>query len=164
MTAKKNKGVMQLYILRHANADTQAATDSARELSEKGHEQAKKAAKFCAEHDIRPDVIFSSPLIRAAQTAKPVAKELGMEVTTARWLSSGAKPEAILAEISAVKQHDSVMIVGHQPDLGELIAHLIGLSAADSMNVRKGSLTLLEVGAFRKGGGQLEFAIPARLM
>lgn len=154
---------MHLYILRHANADTEAATDSARELSEKGREQAKKVAQFCTEHGIRPEVIFSSPLIRAQQTARPVAKELGMEVTTARWLACGATPEGICAQLVALKDAAAVMLVGHQPDLGELIAHLLGASG-DSINVRKASLTLVEVTLPRKGGGRVEFSMPARMM
>ncbi|MEO6784804.1 MAG: phosphohistidine phosphatase SixA [Chthoniobacteraceae bacterium] len=155
---------MHLYILRHANADTEAATDAGRELSEKGREQAKKVAHFCTHHGITIDVIFSSSLIRAQQTAKPVAKELGVEITTVRWLACGATPEGILRELSALKEVSSVMLVGHQPDLGELIAHLTGMGSGGSVNVRKASLTLLEVLALRKGGGRLEFSIPARMM
>ena len=154
---------MLLYILRHANADTEAATDDARELSEKGREQAKKVAQFCTGHGIRPEVIFASPLTRAQQTAKPVAKELGMEITTAPWLACGATPGGILAQIAMLKDAAAVMLVGHQPDLGELIAHLLG-GAGGSINVRKASLTLIEVLLARKGGGRLEFSISVRMM
>ncbi len=154
---------MQLYILRHANADTEAARDDDRELSEKGCEQAKKVAQFCVRHEIRPDVIFSSPLIRAQQTAKPVAKELGMEVTTASWLACGATPEGILGHLAAVGDLASAMIVGHQPDLGELIMHLVK-GVESGINVRKASLTLLEIHEPRRGGGCLEFSIPVRMM
>jgi len=154
---------MHLYILRHANADTIAATDDARELSEKGREQAKTVAKFCARHGIRPDVIFASPLIRAQQTAKPVAKELGVEITTAGWLACGARPEGILAQLAALGGAAAVMLVGHQPDLGELIGYLLGASG-ESVNVRKASLTHVDVFALQRGGGRLEFATPARLM
>lgn len=154
---------MHLYILRHANADTEAAMDDARELSEKGREQAKTVAKFCAHHGIRPDVIFASPLIRAQQTAKPVAKELGMEITTARWLACGATPGGILAQLAALPRTAAVMLVGHQPDLGELIGHLLGASG-ESVNVRKASFAHIEILVPREGGGRLEFFLPARLM
>jgi len=154
---------MHLYILRHANADTEAATDSARTLSEKGEEQAREVAQFCRAHRIQPSVIFASPLIRAQQTAKPVAKELNVAVTTARWLACGAKPDVILAELAALGDVRAVMLVGHEPDLGNLIAHLLG-AAAETIHVRKGSLTLVEVLQLRKGGGRLEFSIPERMM
>ena len=154
---------MHLYILRHANADTEAATDDARELSEKGREQARKVAQFCTRHGIRPDVIFASPLIRAQQTARLVAKELGMEITTAPWLACGATPEGILGHLAVLKEPAAVMLVGHQSDLGELIMHLLG-GADSGINVRKASLTLVEILLPRRGGGRLEFSIPAKMM
>ena len=154
---------MHLYILRHADADTEAVTDSARTLSEKGEEQARKVAQFCRAHGIQPDVIFASPLIRAQQTAKPVAKELDVEITTARWLACGAKPDVILEELAAVENVPAVMLVGHEPDLGNLIAHLLG-AASGSIHVRKASLTLIELLLPRRGGGRLEFSMPVRLM
>ena len=154
---------MNLYILRHADADTEAATDAARTLSEKGEEQARKVAQFCRTHGIQPGVIFASPLIRAQQTAEPVAKELNVEITTARWLACGATPERILAELAALENVPAVMLVGHEPDLGNLIAHLLG-AASGSIHVRKASLTLVELLLPRKGGGRLEFSMPVRLM
>jgi len=154
---------MHLHILRHADADTKAATDSARTLSAKGEEQAREVAQFCRARGIQPDVIFASPLIRAQQTAKPVAKELNVEVTTAPWLACGAKPEVILAELAGMKNVSAVMLVGHEPDLGNLIAHLLG-AGSGSIHVRKASLTTVEVLSPRKGGGRLEFSIPVRLM
>jgi len=105
-------------------------------------------------------VIFASPLIRAQQTAKPVAKELSVPVTTARWLACGARPGTILAGIGDAS---SVMLVGHEPDLGDFIAHLIG-APEGSIHVRKASLTLVGVPVPRKGGGRLEFSIPVRMM
>jgi phosphohistidine phosphatase len=154
---------MQLYILRHADADTKAATDSARTLSERGEQQAREIAQFCRKQGIQPDVIFASPLIRAQQTAKPVAKELSVEITTAPWLACGAKPEVILAELAGLKNVPAVMLVGHEPDFSSLIAHLLG-AASGSIHVRKASLTCVEVLLPRKGGGRLEFSIPARMM
>jgi len=154
---------MLLYILRHADADTEAATDAARTLSEKGEEQAREVARFCTRHGIRPDVIFSSPLIRAQQTARPVAKEIGMEVTTADWLASGARPEGILAQLAEIRDARIVMLVGHEPDLGHLIAHLTGAERG-SIHVRKASLTLIEVLLPKKGRGRLEYSVPVRMM
>ena len=154
---------MQLYLLRHADAETEAATDPARTLSEKGEEQAIKVAQFCRAHGIQPGVIFASPLVRAQQTAKPVAKELRVEVTTARWLACGARPDVILAELASLENVPAVMLVGHEPDLGNLIAHLLS-AASGSIHVRKASLTLLEVLVPRKGGGRLEFSMPVRLV
>ena len=95
--------------------------------------------------------------------AKPVSKELNVAVTTAPWLACGAKPEVILEELAALENVPAVMLVGHEPDLGNLIAHLLG-AASGSIHVRKASLTLVEVLLPRKGGGRLEFSVPVRLM
>ena len=92
-----------------------------------------------------------------------MGKELHVEVTTARWLACGAKPDGILAELAAVENVPAVMLVGHEPDLGNLIAHLLGAERG-SIHVRKASLTLVEVLLPRKGGGRLEFSMPVRLM
>ena len=154
---------MQLYVLRHADADTEAATDSVRTLSGKGEEQARKVAQFCRTHGIQPGVIFASPLIRARQTAQPVSRELNVALTTAPWLACGAKPDVILAELAAVEKVSAVMLVGHEPDLGNFIAHLLG-AASGSIHVRKASLTCVDVLLLRKGGGRLEFSIPVRMM
>ena len=154
---------MQLYILRHADADTEAASDAARTLSEKGEEQARKVAQFCRSQGIQPAVIFASPLVRAQQTARPVARELKVALTTANWLACGARAEVILGELAALGDVPAVMLVGHEPDCGHLIAHLIGAQGG-SIHVRKASLALVEVLLPRKGGGRLEFSIPVRMM
>ena len=65
---------MQLYLLRHADADTDAPTDDARPLSEKGIAQAKKVARFCEAHEMHLSLILTSPLRRAHETARPVAE------------------------------------------------------------------------------------------
>ena len=78
-------------------------------------------------------------------------------------LGCGATPEVICAQLAALKDAALVMLVGHQPDLGELIAHLLAASPG-SINVRKASLTFVEVLVPRKGGGRLEFSMPARTM
>ncbi len=156
---------MKLYLLRHANADTRAATDDERPLSEKGIEQAKRVGRFCREKGIAPEIVLSSPLTRARQTAEHFLSEqpLGAPVVAA-FLASGMGPETAVSELKAYGKFESVMIVGHEPDFSVLVAHLIGLPANSNFVVRKGSLTLLDVPALRAGAASLEFSIPCRLM
>ena len=155
---------MQLYLLRHADADTRAATDDERTLSEKGEQQALRVADFCKARGLKPDAILASPLPRAQQTAKPVAKAFSMEVTTARWLACGAVPAATVAQLAERKSLHAVMLVGHEPDMSRLVAHLIGAENGDVIHIRKASLTAIEVVAFQAGGGVLDFSIPVKLM
>jgi phosphohistidine phosphatase len=155
---------MHLYLLRHADADTVAESDDARCLSEKGLAQAKKVARFCEAHDLHPDVVLSSPLRRAHETAIIVSAHLRVELSVQHWLASGMHPELAERELRANRERPSLMIVGHEPDFSGLIAHLIGLPTSDSIIVRKASLTCLEVESFRPGASFLDFSIPCRMM
>ena len=107
---------MLLYLLRHANADTIAESDDARTLTEKGRAQAKKVAHFCAERELRPEVILASPLPRAQQTAAPIGEKFGVEVIVTPWLASGMMPEGATDALRDYLRFKSVMLVGHEPD------------------------------------------------
>jgi phosphohistidine phosphatase len=155
---------MLLYLLRHADADTPAPTDGARPLSEKGIDQADKVARFCEAHDMQLSVILTSPLRRAHETAKPVAAALRAELIIAPWLSSGMHPQAALEELRAYRTQGSVMLVGHEPDFSQFAAFLLGLPTNQAINIRKASLTLLELDVFRAGAALLQFSIPCKLM
>jgi len=151
---------MQLYLLRHADADTPAERDSDRALSKKGIDQAKGVARFLADHAIRPALILSSPVRRAHETACVVSTE----VCIAPWLACGFEPAVGLEKISALRQHASVLLVGHEPDFSQFAAYLLGLSTPMAFHVRKASLTLIEIDLFKPRAGRLEFSIPCKLM
>jgi phosphohistidine phosphatase len=155
---------MQLYLLRHADADTIAASDEARALSDKGEAQAKKVARFCEAHDVSVSPMLTSPVRRALQTAEIVANHLRAELIAAPWLACGMRPLLAVDELKKFRTKKSVMIVGHEPDFSLLIAHLIGLPFGSQIQIRKASLTLIEIETLEKGGGRLEFCIPCKLM
>ena len=155
---------MQLYLLRHANADTIAQNDDERFLSEKGMVQAQRVAVFCDVHEVRPDVVLTSPLRRARQTAAAVTDRLKLKLQTADWLESGVTPETIIAELQKLRHVPAVMIVGHEPDFGELVSFLTGSLNAGNFKVRKASLILFTVVNFERGGGRLEYSVPAKFM
>jgi phosphohistidine phosphatase len=155
---------MDLFLLRHADANTDATSDGERRLSEKGISQAKKVGRFIKEHDLHPDLILASPLRRAQETAQIVAEQIGGELMTEKWLASGMQPETALDELRGFERFESVMIVGHEPDFSRLVAHLIGLPDNEQIRIRKASLTHLELGAFAAGAARLAFTLPCRLM
>jgi len=155
---------MKLYLLRHADAETEAPTDDERPISERGRQQSKRVAAFCERRNLKPDIILTSPLRRAQQTAKIVADGLAIELKTVPWLASGAAADRVLVELNARRKLSSVMLVGHEPDFGLLVAHLLGIGKGAGVRLRKASLSLLELTAFRGGGAHLEWSIPARLM
>lgn len=155
---------MQLYLLRHADADTVAPSDDERFLSEKGMMQAQRVARFCEAHAIKPAVIFTSPLRRAHQTAALIADKVRSEMRTVRWLSSGVSPEALMREITEYRNLESCMIVGHEPDFSQFAAFLVGAAGHENIRIRKATLALFTILEFRAAGGRLEFSIPAKLL
>jgi phosphohistidine phosphatase len=155
---------MELYLLRHADADTPAATDEDRWLSEKGEEQAQRVARFCKTHQILPSLVLTSPVRRARETAETVAGHLGVEVLTVPWLACGMNPETALEEISAYRSQSPIMIVGHEPDFSLLVASLLGLPSNSHVHIRKASLTRLDLPTLRAGTARLDFTIPCKLM
>jgi phosphohistidine phosphatase len=155
---------MDLLLLRHADANTEAATDDARKLSEKGEGQAKKVARFIEASALEPDLVLTSPIRRACETADIVAKHLGLECITVPWAACGMHPETAVSELRAYAKFDRVILVGHEPDFSQLAAHLLGLRDAAQIRIRKASLTFLEITAFAPGAARLQWAVPCRYM
>ena len=155
---------MLLYLLRHADAVTTAASDEARALSEKGKAQAEQVARFCEAHEMQLSVVLTSPVRRAQETAAIVAEKMRAELIIAPWLACGMSPQAALEELRAYRSQGSVMLVGHEPDFSQLAAHLLGLPTNTAIIVRKASLTLIDLGFFRAGAGCLQFTLPCKLM
>lgn len=155
---------MDLFLLRHADANTEAATDDARKLSEKGEGQAKKVARFIEDSKLEPELILTSPVRRAKETAEIVAEHLGTELLTVRWAACGMHPETALDELRAYVKFDRVVLVGHEPDFSQFAAHLLGLRDPVQIRIRKASLTFLELTALAPGAARLQWSVPCRYM
>ena len=156
---------MIVYFLRHAEAEPDASNDFDRKLTPKGLEQAGKVGKFLLRNGLLPEAIVSSPVIRARQTAGAVEKKLGQaSVVIGPWLACGMTSDTCLAELSAHSGSQSVMLVGHEPDFSDTIATILGVADSEALNIRKASLTGIELSSFHPGGGRLQFLVPARLM
>lgn len=156
---------MVVHFLRHADAEPDVAPDFNRRLTSKGLEQAEKVGKFLVRYGLIPDIIVSSPVVRAWQTAKIAAQKLGeVELVEGRWLACGMTPETCLRELTAYTEKSSVLLVGHEPDFSEAIASLIGLHDSNGIKVRKASLTAVDLFQIAPGKGELQFSVPVRLM
>ncbi len=157
---------MLFYLLRHAEAENDAPSDAARELTPKGLEQARTVAAFCERKGVRPALILTSPYRRTVQTADAVAEALKIEggPQTEQFLASGMDPESALAGLHAFGWAQSLMVVGHQPDLGELATTLLGLSDAGALPVSKATLICLRVERLAPYAARLEFALPVGMM
>jgi phosphohistidine phosphatase len=155
---------MDLFLLRHANADTKAATDDARPLSDKGIAQAQKVARFCEVNRLKPEIVLSSPVLRAYETARIFVDVLKGELVSARWLACGMRAETALDELRAYQKFQKVMLVGHEPDFSLFATHLLGFGDGSRLRIRKASLTQIELPAFAPGSGVLQFSLPCQLM
>ncbi|MBC7980614.1 MAG: histidine phosphatase family protein [Armatimonadetes bacterium] len=139
---------MILLLLRHGKAEDHVSSvqnDFLRPLTDKGLEQARQAARILGAADLLPDLVLSSPLVRARQTADAftLAAKIPGPVIQA-WLASGMDPQTALSELAAFPEFERVMIVGHEPDFSRLIQYTLGISGA-AIEVRKGSVTCLEI-------------------
>lgn len=141
---------MRLYIVRHAIAaarGTPGLADDERPLTEEGVTKMKKAAPGLARIGAIPDLILTSPLVRARQTAEIIQKALGNKIPlrAAEALSPSGTREAIYEEIRRNAKSEALMLVGHQPSLGELAGALAWGSAEHYVELKKGGMCALDL-------------------
>jgi phosphohistidine phosphatase len=155
---------MNVFILRHAEAAQQGASDADRPLTDKGVKQAKTVGRFCAEHDIKPYLIISSPLLRARDTAQIVAGSLKgkVEIKIDDSLRPGMDTERGLALLEK-QSVNAVMLVGHEPDLSAFCAALLG-AKNEAIHLRKAGLVEIDLTEFKPAGGTLEFLLPVKFL
>jgi phosphohistidine phosphatase len=156
---------MQLFLLRHAEAEPHSENDEVRALTDKGRRQAANIGRFCATHDIVPDVILTSPLVRARETAEAVADELGVpkRVQIEEFLRVGMTPESSISGLEKYWGRASVMLVGHEPDFSRLAGALIG-GHRGSVRFRKATLLSISLQNLKPGTGTIEFLIPVKCL
>ena len=135
---------MKLYILRHGKADWPDwdKDDSERPLTEEGIKEMRRAAKFWKKIGVAPVNIFTSPLPRALQTAQLAQKQIGGELQIENTLSPGATIRAVKSLLKTQNGDvmGDVMMVGHEPDLSEIIRRLTGAR----VKMGKGGLARLD--------------------
>jgi phosphohistidine phosphatase len=147
-----------LYFLRHGKAGQPRATnDDARELTERGRRALRDAAPLWRRLNLRPDVVLTSPLPRAAQTAELFCEAVGGTPTVDDRLRPGAMWGDLARAMAAHADARRVMFVGHEPDLSSAI---VELSGASSVRMRKGGLACLEFyGVPEPGGGEIAWLL-----
>src|SRR5437868_170190 len=117
----------RLYLLRHGIADWPNWTrpDDERPLTEKGARQVQRVARALAKKGVKPELILSSPLPRARQTAEITAEALGLKVTEDPTLAPGFDA-AGLQRLLSERGGKDLMLVGHEPDFSSVIKSLTG--------------------------------------
>ena len=144
---------MQVYFVRHGKAEPLQAgiDDRERPLSPEGVRQVKRLAIVWAWMQLEVHRILSSPYLRARQTAEIIAEVLQVPVDIVPSLS----PHCSLADVAeltyAYRGEPSLMVVGHQPALGQIVQALTG----GLVEVKPGTMVGVESGSFRPGRGLL---------
>jgi phosphohistidine phosphatase len=132
---------VKLWVLRHGQAEAHAATDAERNLTAHGREEVLGSAAQLIGKPI--DAIIASPYVRAQQTAQLVREALGFagEIRTVPWLTPEANPLQVLEQLESA---DNLLLVSHQPLVGNLIGLLQHGHLRDPQPMNTASLAELE--------------------
>jgi phosphohistidine phosphatase len=157
--------VTELLVIRHGTAEAHGHPrgDAARALVDKGWRQARDAGVFLRRIGSLPELVLTSPLVRARETAEGLCLAAGIEAPVeAGWLACGMDPEQALDELRAYAQIGRVAVVGHEPDLSGLVAFLIG-AAGGRVRMKKGAVACVRLSVGMRTG-ELQFLLPPKAM
>lgn len=160
----------QLYVMRHgiavARGDPNFADDAQRPLTPEGKKKLRGIAKGLFRLGLGVDSIITSPLIRASETAIVVADvfDAGVKIESSEFLRPGGSLQALLTSLGKRDDHRSVLVVGHEPDLSEGVAKLIG-NARASFQFKKGGCCRIDFDKFPpRPPGKLIWWLTPRVM
>lgn len=161
---------MQLYIVRHGIAidreDPKCPAEAERYLTGEGIEKTKQAAKGLAALGATPDLMISSPYLRAMQTAEIFANSLDYpkaKIRQSQTLLPGGEPSALFRELAKEKHASSVFVFGHAPHLDEVIAAALG-SKQHITSLKKAGAALLELKRLAPPSGELAWLATPKML
>lgn len=159
---------LELYLIRHgvaAERGEEFPDDSTRPLTSDGISRLRKEAKALDALEIGFDQILSSPLMRAKQTADVFGELLKSKpaVSATDALTPAGSPTAVIQELGKHMRKARIALVGHEPNMGELAAYLIG--AKVPLAFKKGAICRIDFAVFPpKGKGQLVWFVTPRML
>jgi len=141
---------MIIYFVRHASAGEHLSNpkkDEKRPLDAEGIEQCGFVGRALAALNVQPDVIISSPLKRATQTASLIGNEIGYEAKLQ--LEAAMKPEGSFTDfrrmLEKYSKHEAIMLVGHNPSITDFLAKIIAKSGCEALiDFKKGAVARVE--------------------
>lgn len=161
--SKKPRRERFIVLFRHGIAEPQEPPkpDAERSLTKEGHERMKEIGRGLAQLFPKADAIYTSPLVRAVQTALWISKGYGERITvrTTGALVPGAAP-AELREFLSQTGDRRIILVGHEPNLSSNCVDLTGLSGR--IELKKGGCYGVRIGA--DGGAELEWMLTPKVM
>jgi len=141
---------MIIYFVRHASAGEHLSNpkkDEKRPLDAEGIEQCGFVGRALAALNVQPDVIISSPLKRATQTASLIGNEIGYEAKLQ--LEAAMKPEGSFTDfrrtLEKYSKHEAIMVVGHNPSITDFLAKMIAKAGCEALiDFKKGAVARVE--------------------
>jgi phosphohistidine phosphatase len=159
---------LELYLIRHgvaAERGDEYPDDSKRPLTSEGIARLRKEAKGLDALDVAFDQMLTSPLVRARQTADVIAEAMKGKppIATVDALTPAGTPAAVIQELGRHMRKARIALVGHEPNMGELAAHLIG--AKVPLPFKKGAICRIDFSVFPpKGKGALIWFVQPRML
>jgi phosphohistidine phosphatase len=130
----------QLWLLRHGEAEPHdSAPDPERQLTKRGRDQARSAGRALSALGVEVHLAFTSPKVRARETAKIACGELGLEPVVHQALASGFDRDDALELMATAGADQRVLVVGHEPDFSQVVYDLTG----GRVNLKKGGVAAL---------------------
>jgi phosphohistidine phosphatase len=163
---------MRIYLLRHAIAEPRDPrrfpVDSDRPLTSEGTKKMALAARGLRAADARFDVILTSPLTRARQTARIVVPAFRPRppLRILKPLSPGGGAGGVFAALTSLPADASILLVGHEPDLSHLAGAMLLEPRGDlPIEFKKGGLCRIDFeGVARPGQGRLAFHLTPKIL
>lgn len=156
---------MQIYVLRHGIAEERLAgrPDSERPLTAEGQEKLRRVLARAKAGGASPSLILSSPYRRAVETAQIAGEVLGYtgKIVRTRALEPESSPYDVWAQIRTRPDEHAILLAGHEPLLGTLVAFLLG-NASMWIDMKKGALVRIDCDNFgREPSGILRWMLTA---
>jgi phosphohistidine phosphatase len=152
---------MEIYVVRHGIAidreDPKCPPDPERYLTEEGIEKTKRVAAAVAALGASPDLLLSSPYVRAMQTAEIFASALDyskQKIRRTDLLLPGTEPSLLFRELAKDKQTSTLFVFGHAPQLDDIVAAALG-SKHHVTSLKKAGVALIELKRVSPPNGQL---------
>ena len=160
---------VDLYILRHGKAEAGdlGLEDGERKLTGKGKEEIALIAQWMASRGIKFDLIATSPLKRARETAGIIAASRGLKNRITVWesLAPGGNFEDFWRDIGACDENATVLIIGHEPTCSMIISRIIFGHESAAIVMTKGGLAKIRNHSFqRHRQGELQWLLTAKQM
>ncbi len=160
---------MKLLVIRHAQAgnpeawEAEGRDDRLRPITPDGKKEMREVAAGLARLVSKIDLLATSPLVRAVQTAEVVAAEYQAQIVTVGLLAPERDPGETVQWLREQRSRQTIALVGHEPHLSTLVSYLLAGKRMSFVDLKKGGACLLELAdAFDPGQGTLEWLLAPR--